>query len=370
LNDAIYLINDKTDEKAMRLEPTPYVTEDEFQTLLERFPELLAGEQIDRVNPRRWLLVGREIGIPDSEDASARWALDHLFVDQDGTPTLVEVKRQSDTRIRREVVGQVLEYAANAAKWWSSSFLQSTFAGTCQRDGKDPEATLSAFAGTEGQDSSVFWAGVAKRLEIGDMRLIFFADSIPSELLRIVEFMNSQMLQTEVLAIEVQRYSGGGFSTHVPRLLGKTLQAELAKQSGRAGPPRRQWDESSFFEEAQALPATTCAALRRIHALSSDPSFSIRFGSGSTNGSCNVYKPAVGARALISALSTGKLQLMFGSLTSSPHEIKACDRMAEFADAVLGVKRGPDWRKQYPTVPPEAWVPKVDEFIEMLKSLG
>jgi hypothetical protein len=28
-------------------------------------------------------------------------------------PTLLEVKRSSDTRIRREVVGQMLDYAAN-----------------------------------------------------------------------------------------------------------------------------------------------------------------------------------------------------------------------------------------------------------------
>lgn len=37
--------------------------------------------------------------------------MDHLFVDQDAIPTLVEVKRSSDTRIRREVVGQLLEYS-------------------------------------------------------------------------------------------------------------------------------------------------------------------------------------------------------------------------------------------------------------------
>jgi hypothetical protein len=124
MNDAIYLINDASGEMARRLEPTPYATEHEFQGLLERFPELLAGEQIDRESPRRWLLVGREIGIPDSEGLSARWALDHLFVDQDGTPTLVEVKRQSDTRIRREVVGQVLEYAANALAFSTFLFTQ------------------------------------------------------------------------------------------------------------------------------------------------------------------------------------------------------------------------------------------------------
>ncbi|MCO6480232.1 MAG: hypothetical protein J5I94_26570 [Phaeodactylibacter sp.] len=44
--------------------------------------------------------------------------MDHLFVDQDAIPTLVEVKRSTDTRIRREVVGQILDYAANAALFW------------------------------------------------------------------------------------------------------------------------------------------------------------------------------------------------------------------------------------------------------------
>jgi hypothetical protein len=41
--------------------------------------------------------------------------LDQLVVDQDGIPTSVEVGRHSDLRLRREV-GQVLKYAANAAR--------------------------------------------------------------------------------------------------------------------------------------------------------------------------------------------------------------------------------------------------------------
>jgi len=40
--------------------------------------------------------------------------LDHLLLDQDGIPTFVECKRASDTRIRREVVAQMLDYAATA----------------------------------------------------------------------------------------------------------------------------------------------------------------------------------------------------------------------------------------------------------------
>jgi hypothetical protein len=55
--------------------------------------------------------VQAEIGIGEEPDRSARWSLDHLFLD---VPTLVEVKRSTDTRVRREVVGQMLDYAAYA----------------------------------------------------------------------------------------------------------------------------------------------------------------------------------------------------------------------------------------------------------------
>jgi hypothetical protein len=62
---------------------------------------------MDRADPRRWIVVAREVGLP-SEDAGAdRWSVAHRLLAPDGIPTLVEVKRSSDTRIRREVVGQM-----------------------------------------------------------------------------------------------------------------------------------------------------------------------------------------------------------------------------------------------------------------------
>ena len=67
------------------------------------------------------------MGVADREDGRDRWSLDHLFVDQDAIPTFVEVKRSSDTRIRREVVGQMLDYAANASAYWDAGRLRSSF---------------------------------------------------------------------------------------------------------------------------------------------------------------------------------------------------------------------------------------------------
>ncbi len=72
----------------------PYDSEDVLQELLARYPNLLAGEQIDADVPRRWLLITREAGVP-SEDIEGRWSTDHQFLDQDAILTLVEeIKKQ------------------------------------------------------------------------------------------------------------------------------------------------------------------------------------------------------------------------------------------------------------------------------------
>ena len=96
----------------------PYESEDVLQRLLADFPQLLAGEEFPGDEPRRFRLVAREPGVPGEEGGSGRWSLDHLFLDQAGIPTLVEVKRSSDTRARREVVAQMLDYAAKAVVYW------------------------------------------------------------------------------------------------------------------------------------------------------------------------------------------------------------------------------------------------------------
>src|SRR3990172_8968666 len=75
----------------------------ELQTLLEKNPNLLPGDQIDPENPRRWLLIKREMPVQDPITGGARWSIDFFFVDQNGVPTFVECKRYKDTRSRREV---------------------------------------------------------------------------------------------------------------------------------------------------------------------------------------------------------------------------------------------------------------------------
>jgi len=192
-----------------------YDTEDLLQGYLADHPDLLAGDQINDVEPRRWLLISREMGVPSEEDSGDRWSADHLFLDQDAIPTIVEVKRSTDTRARREVVAQMLDYAANGVMYWPLERLRSTFEANCRSRDHDPETTLLGSLGLE-LDPEEFWRRATTNFQAGKVRLIFVADKIPSELRRIVEFLNEQMNPAEVLAIEIKQHVAEDFKAKAP----------------------------------------------------------------------------------------------------------------------------------------------------------
>jgi hypothetical protein len=208
-----------------------------LQGLLASYPDLLAGEQVNPSDPRRWLLVSREIGVSAEEGGGARWALDHLFIDQEGIPTLVEVKRSTNSQIRREVVGQMLDYAANGSVYWSIEKVMAAYERRCEVDGLDPDSELARFLETE-EEPGDFWQQVKTNLRAGRIRMVFVADEIPSELRRIIEFLNEQMDPADVLGLEVRQYLGEGRAVLVPRVVGYTAEAEQAKATRGT----RTWD--------------------------------------------------------------------------------------------------------------------------------
>lgn len=188
--------------------------EAELQKLLAEHPELLEGTQINPQNPRRWILITREQGIAVTGDAAARWSLDVLVIDQDATPTLVEVKLGSNSDVRRKVVGQMLDYAAHAHNL-NADDLRQTFDAQ-----PDARKRLGALLNDK-ETPNEFWNQVADNLEDRNIRLLFVADAIPDELTHIVDFLNAQMDRIEVLAVEVKRFEGKMPQTFMPRVIGR-----------------------------------------------------------------------------------------------------------------------------------------------------
>jgi len=311
----IYLL--KEDSKLLAMEEAPYDSESLLQKLLADHPDLLAGDQINVEEPRRWLLVTREMDVPGEQDGAGRWSLDHLFLDQDAIPTLVEVKRSTDTRIRREVIGQMLDYAANAVAYWPVEEIKAKFESRCKEDGGDPEAELVGLLG-EGQDASTFWQQVKSNLQAGRVRLIFIADEIPPELRRVVEFLNSQMDAAEVLAIEVKRFVGEKLKTLVPRVLGQTETARQKKKVG--GSESRQWDKATFFVDLiHRRGEQEAAVARRLLEWANKHGLRIWWGQGKKDGSFfPMYDNKFGKNFLFSVWTYGSVELQFQHMKTPP----------------------------------------------------
>jgi hypothetical protein len=62
----IFLLQD--DNQLIEMLEQPYDSEIVLQKLLEDHPNLLAGSQINPTEPRRWLLVSREMNVPLDEN--------------------------------------------------------------------------------------------------------------------------------------------------------------------------------------------------------------------------------------------------------------------------------------------------------------
>jgi hypothetical protein len=359
----IYLIQQSGKLQAMSEQP--YNNEDILQKLLEDYPELLGGDQVDSEAPRRLLLISREYGVPGEENGSDRWSLDHLFIDQDGIPTLVEVKRSTDTRLRREVVGQMLDYAANAIVYWPVENIRSKFEAACERKGAEPAQMVADFVGADASDPAAveaFWGLVKTNLQAGKVRLVFLADKIPTELQRIVEFLNAQMDPAEVIAVELRQFVGEGVRTLVPRVLGQTATAIQKKSAG--GSDRREWDEAGFFADAetnQGLTTSQLQAMRRLYEFSKSHSDDVGWGTGKDRGSFNPKFPRICVRSPYTVFSDGKLVLNLKWLRE-PAAARCRDTMQREILKIPGLRLPSD--PLFPSIPLRDWESKVDQIIE------
>lgn len=327
----IFLVGDN--DHLVEMTETPYDSEDILQELLAKYPNLLAGDQIDSQEPRRWLLVSREMGLPSDEVEGSRWSVDHLFLDQDGIPTLVEVKRGQNTQIRREVIGQLLEYAANAVTYWPVERILAELERRCEREHIDTESALNVMLGSDTEIDD-YWEHVRTNLQAGRVRLVFVADVIPRELRRIVEFLNSQMDPADVFALEVKQFKGSGLTTLVPRLIGASERKAMKRTSRKTG----KWDETLFLDAlSRSSGENAVVVAQAVIQWARSKNLRDSWGRGSVNGSYIPVLDLNGESATIFSLWTeGRMEIHFQYLLKSEPFV-SIDKRIDFAKKLNGV---------------------------------
>lgn len=340
----------------------------ELKRLLLGNLDLIPGDQIKPEDPRRWILIKDEMPVPDPSTGSNRWSVDLFLVDHDGIPTFVECKRHDDSRSRREVIGQMLEYAANGHYFWNSSELLELATKTAERNGLTLENYLNKLDSTMVEVDS-FFEIVENNLKEGQLRLVFFLEEAPQELKSIVDFLNRQMERTEVLIVEAKQYLCDNTKVVVPVLFGYTEQARLVKKSVTVNmASSRKWDEKSFFNALGPHQANTARNLMKFGLATTGRN--IEWGAGKERGSFTA-RLVIGSNrfSLFSVYTTGELSVNFGWNYQKTKRLnsKLSEEYRKKVNEKLGVTIAQNkWENGWPMVQ----LPKMtDELISTFKEI-
>lgn len=349
----------------------------ELQDLLENNPQLLPSEQIYPDNPPHWLLIKREMPVLDPSTGAARWSIDFLYIDHMAIPTLVECKRCDDTRSRREVIAQMLEYAANGHHYWSAEELQAHAQEST--GGINQLNSWITQVGAVGGTSGAFFEAAVANLRKATMRLIFFLEESPNELRSLVEFLNNQLQETEVLLVEARLYDSPSGRIVVPWLFGYSEEARVAKRESRAQATRQTSGrgESAFRAavEGSDLPNEVRDAIRTL--LDAWPP-SAQGSPGWTFGVNAIFMvpSLMRTRGLFHLARNGDIQLYFGYWNSEAYSDVSAAQTSFRNDfstkiaALFGITFTEKQMRSFPSIRAAQWSGKLPELLSLIKSIS
>jgi hypothetical protein len=192
---------------------TSYSAESHLQEVLASQPSLLPGVASSPVAVR--------------EIQTGAGPLDVLVVDGEGQLTLVECKLASNAQIRREIIGQVLDYASSL---WRMSFHDLD----ARWRHRHPEGIgIIQSLGAEEEEATAVEAALSENLRTGRFNIVLAVDEINDGLRRIVEFLNDRTApDLSVVAIEMRYARHGDVEILVPTVYGAELARVKAEKAG------------------------------------------------------------------------------------------------------------------------------------------
>lgn len=158
--------------------------EDWLQRLLFEHPRLLP---IGEIEP--WF----DDAMPVVRELPTRAGpLDLLYVNARGYLTLVETKLWRNPQARREVVGQVIDYAKEIARWSYGDLVEAVRMADSRRfdGGDDPLLRLTREASPD-FDERDFVDSVQRGLRRGQFLLLIVGDGIREEVVQITDYLQS-----------------------------------------------------------------------------------------------------------------------------------------------------------------------------------
>lgn len=197
--------------------------EEWLQSALEETPSILPTAEIAPIFAPL-ICVAREVRLKTDDNNSGR--IDNLYISKHGHLVIVETKLWNNPEARREVIGQILDYAKEV-KEWNYDKLNSVYRAY-------PKTTNSVFdalvaAGYQSPESEAdFIDTVNQNIRSAQFLLMIVGDGIRSSVEKIAEYINaSPEMQHRLALCELEVYDlGDGRRMIVPQLTTKTTIIE------------------------------------------------------------------------------------------------------------------------------------------------
>ena len=288
--------------KTQTLESQYFDNEKILQDILERFPEVIALDDLGVSEP--FLVIGREVATPAGY-------IDVLCIDGEGILTVIEAKLARNSQIRREVVGQVLEYVAQVSKWRSQEVIQVANqyfrSGNTNTDSNLLDLLKEPFEESQNQlDPYGIYDKIDDNLRKGKIKVVIASDTIPDTLRDTVSFINS-FSNFDIFVMQVKSYMKDDLQIFAPTIYGLTRKVPTG--TDREKTP---WDEESFFNSASKLSQDKINAIKDLYEFSKTAE--VKWGAGKTNGSFSYAVSLEGKKvSIFNVISTGTIYINFGS---------------------------------------------------------
>ena len=310
----IYLLNG--DSTLIAMGELPYDSESLLQKLLRITPTSSPGS---RSMPRHQG-AGCSLpcaGLPRRTRRAGRWSLDHLFLDQDAIPTLVEVNEAPTPASGGRSSGRCSTTPPTPLFTGRSRRSKPGSRARCREDGVDPNADLWGYL-TEGQDGVRLLAAGEDEPPGGSGPPALHRRRDPARVAAGCGVPRRPDGPAEGLAIEVKQFVGENLKTLVPRVLGQTEAARQKKVVGRG--VLCQWDEARF-----STPSLSGGANRTLEP-PGDSSFqgasSTVYGFGGDRarrtGRSSHVRQQLGEKPFFSVWTYGTVELQFQQLRLPP----------------------------------------------------
>ncbi len=245
--DSIFVIKDselhELPARSLREGILKTTLEGSLQKLIEDYPQIIPGAQINpgSDDPPRFVVLCREMPV-------SGFSVDLLLVDQYGVPTIVETKLAENPDSRRAVIGQLLEYAANAVEMWGNGRIREKATEYWSKKGKSLDDVIAELLEDEEADVEGFWDEVEHNLHFRRLRLILIGDKLRPEVQRTIEFLNQELRNVEFLGLQITCYGKGEDElVIVPRLVGQTQTTAAKERKSKA------WHYTELRKRFEAL---------------------------------------------------------------------------------------------------------------------